>query len=236
MQQPPPGWPAPPHFHPHAPYPQPSFQPPPRASWISRYWFVFALAGIPLLVGMMALHYRQQEAANYVVFDSPDVEVTVKVDGRELKREDRSTRLGPKVPGGSGGRGPLVAEVKAGKHTIEIVDGAEKVIESTVIDVPPSGYRAVYTVGEPRRYVFVSVAYGTATIDGPDEVTLNPGPSPHLSLLPSNPTTYRRDFESIDRDFPASVYTKGGTVMRGLCSLSEDDLPECNFKEERKRR
>ncbi len=230
----------PPHWrqYPQQPYAQPPPPPayvPPPPSWFQRYWVLFALAGIPLVVVLTLLGIRADERSNYLLFDSPDAEASVKLDGDELYNDGRH-RIGPKIPGVFGGRGPLLADLEPGKHKIEIVDGQAKVIETTEIEVPKSGYRAVYTVGKPRRYTLVSVAYG-GTLDGPAEAPLAPGPSPHLSVLPPQPLTRKQDFQSINRKFPASIATKNrNTVLRGLCSVSDDDELDCEFEEQRPRK
>ena len=206
--------------------PPPHWSPP---SWFQRYWWLFALAGIPLIIGLTLLGIRADEASNYVLFDSPDAEVTVKVDGHVLQHDGRK-RIGPKIPGLFGGRGPLVDDIAPGAHKIEILDDKAMVIETAEIVIPKSGYRAVYTVGKPRRYTLVSVSYG-GELDGPEEAPLTPGPSPHLSIFPSAPVTRKQDFDTINRKFPASVYTKNrNAVARGLCSVSENDEVECEFE------
>ena len=134
------------------------------------------------------------------------------------------------MPGLFGGRGPLVDDIAPGAHKIEILDDKAMVIETAEIVIPKSGYRAVYTVGKPRRYTLVSVSYG-GELDGPEEAPLTPGPSPHLSIFPSAPVTRKQDFDTINRKFPASVYTKNrNAVARGLCSVSENDEVECEFE------
>ncbi len=231
MQQgPPPQWSQPAPQVAHAPQwqpPNPYVPPPP--SWFQRYWWLFALAAIPLIVGLTLLGVRADEASNYVLFDSPDAEVSVRVDGHVLQH-DGQKRIGPKIPGLFGGRGPLLADMKPGKHKIEILDANNAVIETTEIAIPKSGYRAVYTVGKPRRYTFVSLSYG-GTLDGPQEAPLTPGASPHLSIFPAAPVTRKEDFDTINRKFPASLYTKSrDPVLRGLCSVTEEDELECEFE------
>jgi hypothetical protein len=228
MQQgPPPHWSqSPPQYPPQFP-PHPYVPPPP--GWFQRYWWLFALAGLPLIIGLTLLGVRADEASNYVMFDSPDAEVTVKVDGHVLQHDGRK-RIGPKIPGLFGGRGPLLDDMEPGKHKIEILDDKGNVIETAELEIPKSAYRAVYTVGKPRRYTLLSVSYG-GTLDGPEEVPLTPGPSPHLSLLPGAPVTRKQDFDTINRKFPASIQTKNrNLVVRGLCSVSEDDELECEVE------
>jgi len=231
MQQgPPPHWSQPPPQYPQAPqFQQPNPYVPPPPSWFQRYWWLFALAAIPLIIGLTLLGVRADEASNYVLFDSPDAEVSVKVDGHVLQHDGKK-RIGPKIRGLFGGRGPLVDDMEPGKHKIEILDDKAKVIETAELEIPKSGYRAVYTVGKPRRYTLVSISYGGA-LEGPEEAPLTPGPSPHLSIFPSAPVTRKQDFDTINRKFPASIYTKTrDPVLRGLCSVSEDDELECEFE------
>jgi hypothetical protein len=218
MQQgPPPHWPQP--------------YVPPRPSWFQRYWWVFALGAFPLIIALTIRGVRADEASNYVLFDSPDAVVTVKVDGHLLQHDVGGKKpIGPKIPGLFGGRGPLLDTMDPGTHKIEILDDQAKVIETTEIEIPKSGYRAVYTVGKPRRYVLLSVSYG-GSIDGPDEAPLTPGPSPHLSIFPSAPVTRKQDLDTINRTFPATLYTKNrDSVIRGLCSVSDDDELECEVE------
>jgi hypothetical protein len=228
---PPPHWSQPPAQHPQAPqWQQPNPYVPPPPSWFQRYWWLFALAGIPAIIGLTLLGVRADEASNYVLFDSPDAEVSVRVDGHVLQH-DGQKRIGPKIPGLFGGRGPLLDDMEAGTHKIEILDAKGAVIETAEIVIPKSGYRAVYTVGKPRRYTFVSVSYG-GTLDGPERAPLTPGPSPHLSIFPAAPVTRKQDFDTINRKFPSSLSTKSrNPVLRGLCSVTDDDDLECEIEQ-----
>ncbi|WP_394835663.1 hypothetical protein LVJ94_01880 [Pendulispora rubella] len=188
-------------------------------------WFPFALAAIPMFVGLLALTVSD---SNYILFDSPDTEVTVKVDGFEISAlHSRMHKAGPNVVG-TFGRVVLVAKVGPGKHALEIFDAAGKVLESAEVNVPTSGYRAIYSVGGARRYSLVSVAYGQS-LDAPEQVELIPGPVPHLSLFPSAPKTYENDF-TVNREFPKKIRSEEGVVLRGLCTVSEESDVDCAFE------
>lgn len=245
-----PSGPPPPHppyqgDAPHPSYPpHPSGGPPggfqptpaPRPSWLSRYGLLLALAIIPLIVAGVHFSQRAQVKANYLLFDSADADVAVKVDGHAISsRDGKQKTVGPSVHGAFGGRNALWTEVKPGKHRIEILDKAGTVLETAEIDVPASHFRAVYAAGKPRRYALVSIGYGRSREEHP-LVELTQGSNEHLFLFPPEPETRELDFGPVNRKFKGSIYSKNDTILRSLCTFSADGEVECELEEAVKRR
>lgn len=160
-----------------------------------------------------------ETSANYLVVDAPAGVAKVTVDGRSTFNLNH--RKKNKVTGAE--HYPFIAELAPGHHLIEVLDDHEKVLEHLELDVPNSRYHAILSVGKPRRYTFVSVAYGGSKLDLPETVDLLPGPVANVSVMPDVGDTQVRDLEVVSRTFPAEVYSKDShNVFRSFCPIDDD--------------
>lgn len=230
-----PPYPGHPSYPPHPAYPQGGphgFQPQPmKPSWLARNGILLLLPLIPVIVAGVHFSQQAQLKANYLLFDSADADVAVKVDGKSLSsRDGKQKTVGPSAKDSFGGRAALWTEVKPGKHRVEILDAAGKVLETAEIDVPASRFRAVYAAGKPRGYALVSVGYGGAHEKHPF-VELTQAANEHVFVFPPEPETRELDFGPVNRKFKASIYSKNDTILRSLCTLSDEGEVECELEE-----
>lgn len=180
-----------------------------------------------LLVALGVWADAHEKEKNYLYVDSAEVDVAVRIDGEPIIHEGRVS-VGPSAVNGKQGRPMLrTSSLKPGKHTVEIITGAGPALETATIDVPATGYRGVYVVGEQREYALVSIGYGSAKPTWPDLAPLVATATPHLFELPKEVSINNRTFGAVNGTFPATVSTKGpGLVLVNLCTMT-DDVPDC---------
>ena len=216
----------------YAPTGYAAWKPPVQRPWFVRHWNIALAVVVPAAIVALVTWQKGVDAkANYVVFDSIDANVRIKIDGKAQSYEERSV-IGPKSKHRLGARAPIVANLKQGSHHIEILSEDGKPLEAADITVPAAGYRALYVAGATGPYSLRTVTYGSRQGEEGSTVPLDPGPSPHLWLLPRAPLTEQNDFLVVDRIFPASISTKqSGATLRSLCSTSPDGESGCTFEQ-----
>jgi hypothetical protein len=185
--------------------------------------FVVVVGG----AGFAIIHHERN--ANYMVFHG-DASLRARVDGKDEGALRRPIEMPVRNTPGSGGAKAqaLVVDLKAGAHTIEIVDVRGNVVETTKLTAPEHGYRAVYTTGKQTAYTMVEADYSAK--GGPPKLTGMHAAEPHVFIATTPDATEISETELalVDEKLPESILVKGSrSRIRRICSLDAEGEPTC---------
>jgi hypothetical protein len=220
--QPQPPYPAPPPPPPFGPYYVPPKPPPDIRTVVRTIFFIVSLPILGLVVYII-VQFELEKKRDLVVFDNRfETTAEVYVDGKKL------ASIAPHVT-----YSKVVTMPKQAKHIEVRADG--KVVSGLDVAFPPrgpndkNGYRGLYVIGPPRRYVLAKVPYFEKMPSPPVYASKTPLPLPSpLAELPRELESYEMDIDGVFLD---SENVPEGTEVywkKHLCTLDDDGTVGCH--------
>src|SRR5690349_12780212 len=100
-------------------------------SFITKHWYALALGGFVAAVGGLVGFTLLDNQRNYVLFDSPDATLTIKLDGKAAYgSRDAVLVLSSEAKATEKTRAPLVVALSSGKHRVEVFDRSGRAVET----------------------------------------------------------------------------------------------------------